>query len=57
MMTEAVATAAETDVVAAHGDAWSRKSTRLRDVPLEISARIGRTRLPIRPCSSSAWDR
>jgi flagellar motor switch protein FliN len=29
-------------------DLWQRRPTRLRDVPLEISAQIGRTRLPIR---------
>jgi flagellar motor switch protein FliN len=29
-------------------DLWLRRPTRLRDVPLEISAQIGRTRLPIR---------
>jgi flagellar motor switch protein FliN len=29
-------------------DLWSRKPARIRDVQLEISAQIGRTRLPIR---------
>ncbi len=34
--------------VARPGDVWSRKPARLRDVPLQISAQIGRTRLSIR---------
>lgn len=29
-------------------DLWQRRPTRLRDVPLDITAQIGRTRLPIR---------
>ncbi|MGA3214622.1 MAG: FliM/FliN family flagellar motor switch protein [Acidimicrobiales bacterium] len=36
------------DVVTSRGETWSKRSGRLRDVPLEISAQIGRTRLPIR---------
>jgi len=36
------------DVLAGAGGIWSRKPARLRDVPLEISAQIGRTKLPIR---------
>ena len=48
MTSEAVAPAPDGAVVASYGDVWSRKPARLRDVPLEISARIGSTRLPIR---------
>ncbi|MGO9964509.1 MAG: FliM/FliN family flagellar motor switch protein [Acidimicrobiales bacterium] len=48
MVNEAVAPVQEGGVVASYGDVWSRKPARLRDVPLEISARIGSTRLPIR---------
>lgn len=40
--------AVESGLVPSHGGSWSRKSARLRDVPLEISAQIGRTRLPIK---------
>jgi flagellar motor switch protein FliN len=35
-------------VVRAGEDLWQRRPTRLRDVPLQITAQIGRTRLPIR---------
>jgi flagellar motor switch protein FliN len=38
----------EENVISRADDVWSRKPARLRDVPLEISAQIGRTRLPIR---------
>ncbi len=46
---EPVATGgADNKIVAAHGETWSKKAGRLRDVPLDITAQIGRTRLPIR---------
>jgi flagellar motor switch protein FliN/FliY len=38
----------EAAVVRAGEDLWQRRPTRLRDVPLLITAQIGRTRLPIR---------
>jgi len=38
----------ETPVVRAVEDMWQRRPTRLRDVPLQITAQIGHTKLPIR---------
>ena len=35
-------------VVRTGDDLWQRRPTRLRDVPLQITAQIGHTRLPIR---------
>jgi flagellar motor switch protein FliN/FliY len=35
-------------LVKASEDLWQRRPSRLRDVPLEITAQIGHTRLPIR---------
>jgi flagellar motor switch protein FliN/FliY len=38
----------ESSVISGKPDLWSRKPSRLRDVPLDITVLIGRTRLPIR---------
>jgi flagellar motor switch protein FliN/FliY len=48
MTVDQAGSAAQASIVASHDDAWSRRAGRLRDVPLEITAQIGRTRLPIR---------
>jgi flagellar motor switch protein FliN/FliY len=41
-------TPAGDELLRAGEDLWQRRPTRLRDVPLQITAQIGRTRLPIR---------
>jgi flagellar motor switch protein FliN/FliY len=43
-----VPSADDAPVVRTGEDLWQRRPTRLRDVPLQITAQIGHTRLPIR---------
>ena len=45
---QGVPTVEDPPVVRAVEDMWQRRPTRLRDVPLQITAQIGHTKLPIR---------